>query len=226
MRCVQSEPPPDDPQSKPPGLRERKMRETRHALEQAAIELTLAHGLDSVTVEQIAEQADVSPRTFFNYFPSKEAAVLGVTAKEANVDVLAGFPSQPSGNGVYQDLKCYLSQLFATMVAADDLLEQRILALASAPHLAKQQLSQIDALLETLTQKVARLLALESGADATELSEELIAEAHILLRICASALIYTLDTWRKRGREFSPIQNLPSSFELLERTVRKHIPSA
>jgi AcrR family transcriptional regulator len=58
--------------------RERKKRATRHALITAARELTLQRGLDAVTVDDIADAADVSPRTFFNYFSSKEQAVVGV----------------------------------------------------------------------------------------------------------------------------------------------------
>ncbi|MGW6279169.1 TetR family transcriptional regulator [Kribbella sp. NPDC055071] len=59
------------------GLRERKKRETRTALADAALRLALAKGPDQVTIEEIAEAADVSVRTFFNYFPHKEHAILG-----------------------------------------------------------------------------------------------------------------------------------------------------
>jgi AcrR family transcriptional regulator len=58
-------------------LRERKKRETRAALAEAAFRLALEKGADNVTVEEIAEAADVSVRTFFNYFPHKEHAILG-----------------------------------------------------------------------------------------------------------------------------------------------------
>jgi AcrR family transcriptional regulator len=58
------------------GLRERKKRETRLALSQATIRLALAHGLDNVSVEDIAAAANVSDRTFRNYFASKAEAVV------------------------------------------------------------------------------------------------------------------------------------------------------
>jgi len=59
----------------PPGLRERKKRETRIALSWAAIRLTVERGFENVRVEDIAAAAGVSPRTFNNYFSSKGEAI-------------------------------------------------------------------------------------------------------------------------------------------------------
>ena len=60
------------------GLRERKKFQTYRRLATVARELAVERGLEAVTVEDIAAAADVSPRTFFNYFDNKEDAMVGV----------------------------------------------------------------------------------------------------------------------------------------------------
>ncbi len=60
-----------------PGLRERKRLATRRAIQRAVLTLSCERGMDKVTVEDISRVADVSPRTFFNYFSSKDAAMVG-----------------------------------------------------------------------------------------------------------------------------------------------------
>jgi AcrR family transcriptional regulator len=95
---VASTPPP--PVTVPPAsLRERKKAATRMLLRRAALQLVAERGLANVTVEDIAEAAEVSPRTFFNYFPSKEAALFSCDperAAELSDLVATALPGQPA----------------------------------------------------------------------------------------------------------------------------------
>jgi AcrR family transcriptional regulator len=65
------------------GLRERKKADTRLAISRAALQLAVEHGPDDVTVDAIAARAGVSPRTVFNYFGTKEQAILGFDAQRS-----------------------------------------------------------------------------------------------------------------------------------------------
>jgi AcrR family transcriptional regulator len=60
----------------PSGLRERKKQKTKETIQREAMRMFQEQGYDETTIEQIAEAADISPSTFFNYFPTKEDVVL------------------------------------------------------------------------------------------------------------------------------------------------------
>lgn len=79
------------PEANSGGLRDRKKQQTRTAIHDAARRLIEEHGLAGVTVGEICASADVSPRTFFNYFPSKAAAALALPETPVGDEARARF---------------------------------------------------------------------------------------------------------------------------------------
>jgi AcrR family transcriptional regulator len=75
-----------------PGLRERKKIKTRETIRREAFRLIQENGYAATTVEQIAEAAEVSPSTFFRYFPTKESVVL---ADDTDPVILNALEEQP-----------------------------------------------------------------------------------------------------------------------------------
>ncbi len=80
----------------PLGLRERKKRATREALQAAALRLALERGPENVRVEDIAEAAGVSPRTYNNYFSSREQAIVAAIAVDRAAQVAAAVATRPA----------------------------------------------------------------------------------------------------------------------------------
>ncbi|MEV4051806.1 TetR/AcrR family transcriptional regulator [Amycolatopsis sp. NPDC049688] len=85
-------------------LRERKKREARRALAQAALRLTLERGLENVRVEDIATEVGVSPRTFNNYFSSKEQAVCAVVV-DRHEGMREALLARPAGEPLWDSVK-------------------------------------------------------------------------------------------------------------------------
>ena len=80
-------------QHPPPSRRELNRAQSAEAIHTAAVSLVLRHGLAGATVDAIAEQAGVSRRTFFNYFPTKEDAVLATRPPRLSAHDLEAFGS-------------------------------------------------------------------------------------------------------------------------------------
>ncbi|WP_229869369.1 TetR/AcrR family transcriptional regulator [Streptomyces inusitatus] len=81
----------------PPGLRERKKKATREALREAALRLAMERGPDQVRVEDIAEAAGVSPRTYNNYFASREQAIVSAVTADREARIAAAVAARPAG---------------------------------------------------------------------------------------------------------------------------------
>lgn len=80
----------------PCGLRERKKEQTRQALEKTLLCLVIENGYEEVTVEEVCEKVGISRKTFFNYFSSKRAAVIGrsyIPSKEMFLQAIEDHPN-------------------------------------------------------------------------------------------------------------------------------------
>src|SRR5215217_9209055 len=78
------------------GLRERKKIQTKETIQREAYRLFEEQGYANTTVEQIAEAAEVSPSTFFRYFPSKELVLMADDLDQVTVEALARQPGDLS----------------------------------------------------------------------------------------------------------------------------------
>ncbi|WP_182908428.1 TetR family transcriptional regulator [Microbispora sp. H13382] len=96
------------------GLRERKKQRTRDALIDAALDLFLSQGYEATTIDQIAAEVEVSPRTFFRYFASKEDVALSLTADEQEMflaELVARPLSEPPFAALSQSMRAMLGIL-------------------------------------------------------------------------------------------------------------------
>jgi AcrR family transcriptional regulator len=101
---------PVQPSDGPPGLRERKKVATRQSLSEAAMRLAVERGLDNVLVEDIADAAGVSARTFNNYFASKYEAICALQQDRA-MRIGENLRRRPAGEPLWESVtQAVLSQ--------------------------------------------------------------------------------------------------------------------
>lgn len=170
-------------------VREQKKRSTRRALHLSALRLVLEHGLAGVTTDDIARAAGVSPRTFFNYFPTKEASLVGMP--EVVVERVSEYcANRPDDEPAWQTARSVAALLLHLSTDDDDLRRNRRTLMAHDPETAALMLGSsrvIDAgLTEALVTRVdagpvttqpwrARMMAhtaLDAARVATELGDD------------------------------------------------------
>ncbi|WP_344861030.1 TetR family transcriptional regulator [Amycolatopsis ultiminotia] len=87
-----------------PSLRERRRQETRRAISWAAVKLVVERGLGNVTIDDIADEAGVSPRTVNNYFSSKAEAIAARQHDRAH-DIADRLRARPAGEPLWEALQ-------------------------------------------------------------------------------------------------------------------------
>jgi len=124
---------------KPCGLRERKKARTRDAIAAAAIDLFESKGYDATTVDEIADAADVSPRTFFRYFDSKVDVIMGrkvgADGEPDDDDLAVRLGTRPPEEGPVEATRQVLREELVGALTGDPLLVRQIRIMLGTPSL-------------------------------------------------------------------------------------------
>ncbi len=150
--------------SEPLGLRDRKKQRTRRAIEQAALELFESEGFDGATIEAIARAADISPRTFFHYFPSKEDVVLA-DYEERLARILEVLEQAPTNQAPWSALRSAFMVVGADYDAQRDELLRRFRIILVTPSVAARNLQLQATWEQAVTEAVADWLGVTATQD-------------------------------------------------------------
>jgi AcrR family transcriptional regulator len=200
-------------------LRERKKLATRRSLRRHALYLVAQRGFIHVTVEDIAEAANVSPRTFFNYFPSKEAALFG-TDPERVTALRTRILHRAPGESALDALR----QALATMARgiAEELSElggdpadmlRRVKAVRADPHLRAAQSAHMASVEGALAEALAERLETDAELDPYP----------VLLASAATGVIRTsMIFWARSGGTVPLHQLIDTAFQALAAGLPEH----
>jgi AcrR family transcriptional regulator len=156
---------------KPAGLRERKKAKTRAAIREHALRLFRERGYSATTVEQIAAAAEVSPATFFRYFPTKEDVVL---QDDLDVITLGALEAQPAELGPIAAMRAATKSMLA-ILSPEDLarLGETVELSMSVPEVRARAVDEFTRTIDV----VARALATRAGRDPDDFAARNVAGA-------------------------------------------------
>jgi AcrR family transcriptional regulator len=160
-----------DQASRQAGLRERKKARTRASLREHALRLFREKGYQNTTVEQIAAAAEVSPSTFFRYFPTKEDLVL---QDDMDTRMMEALEQQPPELGPVAAVRAASRQMFASYTAADmDILRETTRLSMTVPEVRARALDELGRTIGVFAEAVAR----RAGRPADDLAVRAVAGA-------------------------------------------------
>lgn len=146
------------------GLRETKKQRTRIAIERAALDLFEAQGFDGTTIDEIAAAADISPRTFFHYFPSKEDVVLADYSTRLQ-KIVAVLKTGASDDAPWQALRGAFLTVAGDYEAEREQLLRRFRIIQSTPSVAARNLLLQASWEDAVTEAVSHWLNVEPNKD-------------------------------------------------------------
>lgn len=190
---------PEKPKSK-------KAQQTSLRIQMAAVDLVIKNGIDGTTVEQICQKAEVSERTFFNHFKTKELAVIGDDVPQIDEKLARAFLVAPPGDIFTESLQ--LISMMSPESSLPALMFKRLEMMTKHPELFALNLSK----LMNVRAEHMELIYLRLRRNAPEGmgEEELRRSAALISEIAASYLRSTLEQGLHSGKPpiIQPVENL------------------
>jgi AcrR family transcriptional regulator len=180
------------------GLRERKRLATRRAIQFAVLELVAERGLENVTVDEVSRVADVSPRTFFNYFASKEEALIGESPSLPQDSDIEEFVNAGPGGNLLADLGVMIAGSSENIRDDFELLSLRRKLMKQHPQLFALRMATMRSFEDELGAIVARRLS----ADEPELADdpaELAQRARLITFVAFGVMRHAWSRWADAG---------------------------
>jgi len=158
------------------GLRERKKLQTRRAIAETARALFVERGFDAVKVAEIAEAADVSQKTVFNYFPTKEDLVFWRLAAFEE-EILGAIRERAPGESALAAFRRFVLTPRGLIDDDDPAAREALLGLTRMITASPALLAREQQVFLAFTDSLARLLAEETGAQAGDIEPWVVANA-------------------------------------------------
>jgi AcrR family transcriptional regulator len=158
------------------GLRERKKRQTREAIAETARRLFVERGFEAVRISEIAEAADVSEKTVFNYFPTKEDLVYW-RLEEFEEQLLASVRDREAGESALEGFGRFI--LEPRGLLAEDRASEALVGITRMIAASPALLSREQRVFDRYTASLAAVLATETGAREGDIEPVVAANAMI-----------------------------------------------
>ncbi|GAB3577258.1 TetR family transcriptional regulator [Leifsonia lichenia] len=182
------------------GLRERKRHETRAQLERATVLLVAEVGIENATVDAICASVPVSPRTFFNYFESKEDAILGMRDLPIDDAFLAQHRAETAGQSAVEQIVGLLLHVIGPAIGDTELHDARRAIVKEHPELLRRQFAQMTRMGEQLVAGASGLLSHDQAFSAFDAAERA-SLAELILPFCGGAIRAAVAEWVADGTE-------------------------